>query len=72
MPVKQTSTYMAVQIVKRAPNGALLEWYDSDMRATLAEARADVARLYQEFPNSAYTVIEKRIIEVGPALGALD
>lgn len=63
--MKQTTTYMAVQVVSRHPDGKLHQWYDGEQRATLQAAKDDAQSMAAEFKGTVYQVVERRITEIG-------
>lgn len=62
--MKQTTTYMAVQVLSRYPNGTLKEWYEGAPYYALSEAKAEAKQSAKNFPGTPYTVIEVTVKEV--------
>lgn len=62
--MKQTVNYMAVQIVKRDATGTLVEWYEGELRGSMAVATDDALSNAAMFPGTPYVVIERTIKEV--------
>lgn len=63
--MRQQTCFMAVQVVRRDPDGTLREWYDGDRRAVEADAKLDAIDNSKRYPNTPFQVVEMRITEVG-------